>query len=73
MKSIFSQLMEKSSGEAEPKSLRVGVDTARTAQAALAALLIEKGVFTVEEYTATQAAAIEEEHHRFMTWRQESA
>jgi hypothetical protein len=60
-------LMDHDPSETLPGDRLVGVESARTAQAALAALLIAKGVFTVEEYTSMQASAVEEEHRRYMT------
>lgn len=36
----------------DPKHLRTGIDSAHISQGALAELLIEKGVFTREEYVA---------------------
>lgn len=46
---------------ASPKHLRVGVDTAKVEQAALAMLLIEKGIFTLDEYDKAMADAMERE------------
>ncbi len=34
----------------EPKHMRVGIDLSKSDQAGLATLLIEKGIFTKEEY-----------------------
>jgi hypothetical protein len=45
----------------EPKHMRVGIDSAHVSIAALATLLIEKGVFTIEEYTKANADAMEKE------------
>lgn len=45
----------------EPKHLRVGVNSAMVCDGALATLLIEKGLFTLEEYTAALAASMERE------------
>lgn len=47
--------------DTEPKHLRVGIDLSKSDQAALATLLIEKGVFTLEEYVAALADAVERE------------
>lgn len=44
-----------------PKHLRVGVNTALVNMGALAKLLIAKGVFTMEEYAAAIADAMEDE------------
>jgi len=53
------------SGATEPKHLRVGINSAHVASAALARLLIEKGVFTLDEYVAAQAAEMEAEQARY--------
>jgi hypothetical protein len=45
----------------EPKHLRVGVNSALVNSAALATLLIEKGVFTLDEYEKALADAMERE------------
>ena len=42
--------MEKSPKETEPKHLRVGINSAMDDHAALAAILIRKGVITEQEY-----------------------
>ena len=42
--------IEQGGSAATPKHLRVGVDTALVDAGALVMLLIEKGVFTMEEY-----------------------
>ena len=51
--------------ECEPKHLRVGINSALVGNAALARLLIEKGVFTLDEYEAAQAAEMEAEKDRY--------
>jgi len=43
------------------KHLRVGINSNAASQEGLARLLIEKGVFTLEEYTAAMAVAMERE------------
>jgi len=53
------------SGETTPKHLRVGVNLALCGQAALAALLIEKGIITPEEYVRAQADQAERERERY--------
>ncbi|MES2694185.1 MAG: hypothetical protein V4773_11985 [Verrucomicrobiota bacterium] len=45
----------------EPKHMRVGVDTSKAEMAGLATILIEKGVFTVEEYVEVMRRAVNEE------------
>lgn len=56
--------MEHGGRAAEPKHLRVGIDTAKVEQGALARLLIAKGVFTEVEYTEAMADAAWEEVDR---------
>lgn len=48
-------------GATSPKHLRVGVNSAMTEQRALATLLIERGLFTAEEYAKAMADAMEAE------------
>lgn len=50
---------------ADPKHMRVGIDTLKAEQAGLAQLLIEKGVFTPEEYGEAMAKALEQEAARY--------
>lgn len=45
----------------EPKHLRVGMNSAHVTNSAIAGLLIEKGVFTLDEYEAAVASAMETE------------
>lgn len=47
--------------ETAPASLRVGVNTAHVSVAALTSLLIEKGIITLDEYTAANANQMETE------------
>lgn len=47
--------------ETQPKHLRVGVNSAMVESAALAGLLIAKGVITEEEYVAAIADGMERE------------
>jgi hypothetical protein len=51
-------------GPASPKHLRVGVDTSKAEQGALAQLLIDKGVFTQEEYFRAIVEGLEAEKIR---------
>ena len=48
-----------------PKQLRVGVNSALVSQAGLAALLIEKGLFTMAEYEKHMTLAAEQEQVRY--------
>lgn len=56
-------------GEAEaaanPKHLRVGVNSALVGNAALAKLLIDKGIFTLDEYGKVLADEMEREVARY--------
>lgn len=47
------------------KHTRVGINSAHVSVEALATLLIEKGVFTLEEYTKASADAMEREVARY--------
>ena len=47
------------------KHLRVGINSALSDASGLAALLIQKGVFTVDEYEAAVADAMEREKLRY--------
>lgn len=49
----------------EPKHLRVGVNSALVGNAAIARLLIEKGVITLDEYVAAEADEMERERDRY--------
>jgi len=47
--------------DTEPKHLRVGINSAHVSISGLATLLIDKGVFTPEEYHTAMADAMEKE------------
>lgn len=49
----------------QPKHLRVGIDLSKSDQAGLAALLMEKGVFTKDEYIAAVTKAAQDEADRY--------
>ena len=53
--------------ETNPKHLRVGVNSAMVNNLAVATLLIEKGVFTEEEYEHALAIAMEKEVEGYET------
>lgn len=57
--------LELGSDSASPKHLRVGVNSALVYEAAIAALLIEKGVFTQQEYAIACADQMEKEAARY--------
>ena len=61
MQSGVAFLIEQRDSESSPKHLRVGVNSALISQAAFAQLMMDKGVFTLEEYMASQADAAERE------------
>jgi|HubBroStandDraft_6_1064221.scaffolds.fasta_scaffold00184_15 hypothetical protein len=54
-------------GECSPKHLRVGINSAMSDHGALARLLIDKGVFTEEEYTEAIADGMEREVQFYRT------
>lgn len=51
--------------EIDPKHLRVGVNSAMVNQAAIARLLIEKGIITEEEYEKAICAEMNAEAERY--------
>lgn len=53
------------SQDGTPKHLRTGINAAMADLAGLATLLIEKGVFTREEYTKAIADSMEREKQRY--------
>lgn len=53
------------SKETEPKHLRVGVNAAMCDTAAMARLLVDKGVITLEEYEKAIADEMEREVQRY--------
>lgn len=53
--------------ETSPKHLRVGVNSAMVEHAALAQLLIKKGVITEEEYAEAVTLGMEAEAQRYVT------
>lgn len=65
MQSGVAMEMTHNPAPTSPKHLRVGVNAAMVDHAALAALLIAKGVFTEDEYVAALADAMEREQARY--------
>jgi hypothetical protein len=61
VQSGLAYLEQKSPKMFTPKHLRVGVDSTKAEAGGLAALLIEKGVFTRLEYLTATADAMEKE------------
>lgn len=57
--------MEFDSGETTPKHLRVGVNAAHCDHAALVRLLMNKGLFTEDEYRKELADEMEREKRRY--------
>jgi hypothetical protein len=53
--------MERDAHETQPKHLRVGVNSAMVADSAVVTLLVERGVFTWDEYFVALADAMEGE------------
>lgn len=66
MQSGVATVMNFDIHEGEPKHLRVGVNSAMVDSAALAALLIEKGVFSQDEFEAMLARTAEAERDRYV-------
>lgn len=60
--------MQYDPAETTPKHLRVGVNSAHVSIAALTQLLIDKGVFTMDEYAAANAKAMEDEVEKYRAW-----
>lgn len=56
---------EQGSDDGTPKHLRVGVNAALVGNSALASLLIDKGVITLDEYQRAQADEMETEQQRY--------
>lgn len=65
MQSGVAMEMSAGSKDTEPKHLRVGVNSALVNDEGLAALLIEKGIFTEDEYVKAIADAMEREKVRY--------
>lgn len=53
------------SQDGSPKHLRVGINSAMVNNAAVAHLLIERGIFTLDEYEAAIADHMEAEQRRY--------
>lgn len=60
--------MERDPSETTPKHLRVGVNAAMRDHSSLVQLLIEKGVFTEEEYYKAIADGMELERDMYQAW-----
>jgi hypothetical protein len=69
MQSGVKHTMELSPGGMDvgsmPKMLRTGINSAMVESAALAKLLVEKGIFTREEWLRAVADMMEHEAHRY--------
>jgi hypothetical protein len=61
MQSGVAMEMNHAPESTQPKHLRVGINTSMSDHAALVTLLIDKGVFTQEEYAKALADAMESE------------
>lgn len=61
MQAGVATMMQYNAAATQPKHLRVGVNTALVDGAAMAKLLIEKGVITQREYLTALAEAMEDE------------
>jgi len=71
MQSGVAMKMNYDAGETTPKHLRVGVNSALCNQAALARLLMEKGIITQAEYAAAITAEMAREVERYEQWLNE--
>lgn len=65
MQSGVAATMEFDEKEISPKHLRVGINSALVTEAAIARLLIEKGVFSEEEYVEAVRVEMEREVQRY--------
>lgn len=54
--------------DASPKHLRVGINSVMCDHAALARLLIQKGIFTEAEYEVAITEEMQREVERYKTW-----
>lgn len=61
VQSGIAMLLSRGSDIATPKHLRVGIDTCKAEQSAIATLLIKKGIFTEDEYFEALADGMEKE------------
>lgn len=68
MQSGVAAKMNYDPAETTPKHLRVGVNSAFVSIAALTQLLIDKGVFTMDEYAAAHAKAMQDEVEKYERW-----
>ena len=71
MQSGVAMKMNYEPGETTPKHLRVGVNSAHVSIAALVKLLIDKGIITLDEYTAANADQMEIEAESYRAWLQQ--
>ena len=65
VQSAIAHGMSSGATDTEPKHLRVGVDMSKSDLYGLATLLMEKGVFTLEEYVEHMRLAANTEVARF--------
>lgn len=65
MQSGVAMEMNLSSKDTEPKHLRTGINSVLCDQAALAKLLVAKGIITMEEYEAAITAEMNAEVERY--------
>ena len=65
MQSGVAVCMERGTAETTPKHLRVGVNSAMVNDAAIARLLIGKGIITLAEYEGAVADEMEREVKRY--------
>ena len=68
MQSGVAAKMARDGSDTSPKQLRVGVNSAMCENAALVRLLIAKGVFTLEEFSAELTQEMEREVERYQKY-----
>lgn len=71
MQSGVAAKMNYDKSDTEPKHLRVGINSAMCDHAALARLLMQKGIITEAEYEAAITEEMQNEVKRYETWLNE--
>lgn len=67
MQAGIAFLMKKDATETQPKHLRVGINSALVEHCALARLLMQKGIITLDEYEKSIADEMENEAEKYQT------
>ncbi|MHC5779709.1 hypothetical protein [Nostoc sp.] len=71
MQSGVAMKMNYDASDTSPKHLRVGVNSTMVETGALAKLLMQKGVFTEEEYYQTLVQSMQNEVNLYKEWLRE--